>query len=384
MAARLQLPRRPAEELLQPALAAAGRQQIHLAAEPARPRVGRQEIPPAPVETGALQRIDDHRARPHDDADHAFRQPSHGESRRHRIRRPHGDRQALRQAEEPGAGSAERAGGAFGRLHRRQQRRVELPDGAEGGIPAARQAIDAVAGRGGRVGHGAAGERMAETVLRRQDRAGGIPAGLPMETEHGRQVAPVDGHAGLAVQQRPAVPVEQARCPGVGPRVAPGDRGAERPVGAEHHQRRQLAGKADPGDPSRPAAAKPAAGRSHRGRGRLQPVARILLGLPRPLRGGGEGRLAGGEEPPLAVQHDGLDRGGAEVDAEAKGGGHPALRERAVSRAAARVSSTSASPWAKETKRFSKAPGWKSTPRSSIPSHHSRKRSWRAWRAASR
>ena len=57
---------------------------------------------------------------------------------------------------------------------------------------------------------------------------------------------------------------------------------------------------------------------------------------------------------------------------------------RAVSLAAARVWSISASVWAKETKRFSKAPGWNSTPRSSIPSHHKRKRSWRAWRAASR
>ena len=161
---------------------------------------------------------------------------------------------------------------------------------------------------------------MQQIVLGRQHGADfAFPAGI-MESKHGSEIAPVDGHARACIVLG-AHPLEPRGGPGVGPTVLPGDGGAEGSLFAEAHERRQLTGESDRSDALRPiriARAQFPIERSHGSARRLEPVARRLLGLMRQRGVGGEirGPLAhqAAQWPGLHRRH--LDGRGSQVDAE--------------------------------------------------------------------
>ena len=262
-----------------------------------------------------------------------------------------------------------------------------VPARGQVGVEPARLEIEgAVAGRGRRIGRRLAGERVAEVVLGREQPAHLRLARGVVEAVHRPEVAAVDRHAGARVDPGPLAAVEHLFRPGIGAAVLPGDRRPERPACAETDERRQLAGQAD-GLHRAPPVGVTGAGelrvqRRERGAGGGEPVGGVLLGL---AGCGGVGRKPGarGREHGIVTERHDLDRRRAKVEAEvdAAGAGCARVHQRSVlqtSAAAASVASMSSSLCAKDTNRFSNAPGWKRMSRSSMPSHQRRNMAWSA------
>jgi len=285
--------------------------------------MGRQQIAAFGIELGLLHGIDDNGAGAHDEADDSFlkhtgRPLAHGQRPGHGIRRAHGDGQARRQAEAVSTGGVQCAGGAFRRPQLRQQRRIEVPEGAERGIDRAIQSKDAIARRGGGIGHLRPRQRVAEIILGREDAPeSGAPV-MPMEAIHGHEIAPVDGHARPPIERGAAPLIQQPRRPAIGAAVAPGDGRAQRPIGTEADQGGKLACKADTGDTALPIPAELSTNLRHGGTCGIEPVTRLLLRLAGRIGDGRKCGLAAGDRLAAFVNDGGLDGGGAEIDSEAE------------------------------------------------------------------